>query len=221
LKQESKEPAPSDALEFGKMIGCRQTFSRMAGKCTAADADCLKKTRDGKLYLGFARNWDECCIRHFGMSRANAERLIALLEEFGLAYFEVAQLTRVSPETFRALAPSIHHRTLHLNGEAIALVPENAARVAAVVAAHRKAALPGTTAPPAINPGAINPGTINPGAINMETRLDALDRRCNRLLDEFAELSGAWRDTRGRMMLGSVLARTRSALARLGLELGA
>jgi hypothetical protein len=55
----------------------------------------------------------------------------------------------------------------------------------------------------------------------VDTRLDALDQRCNRLLAEFEELSGAWRDSVDRMMLGAVLARTRSALTRLGLELGA
>jgi hypothetical protein len=199
VKQESKKAA-SNALEFGKMIGRRQTFGLMAGKCSAADAECLKKTRDQKLYLGFAKNWDECCTKHIGMSRANAERVIGLLEEFGAAYFEVAQLTRVSPETFRQLAPSIHDGTLHHRGEAIALLPENAARVASVVGEHRKAAP--------------SPRTAN-------TRLDALEARCNRLLEEFEELSGAWSDSGDRMMLGSVLARTRSALERLSLELGA
>lgn len=198
MKQGSKEPK-RDALEFGKMMGRRQTFSLVAGKCTAADAECLKKTRDQKLYRGYAKSWEECCTQHIGMSRANAERMIGLLEEFGPAYFELAQLTRVSPETFRALAPSIHDQTLHHNGEAIALIPENAARVASAVATHRKAA-------PARTVG---------------TRLDALDQRCNRLLAEFEELSGAWRDSVDRMMLGAVLARTRSALTRLGLELGA
>jgi len=83
--------------------------------------------------------------------------------------------------------------------EAIALIPENAARVAALVGEHRKAASPRTA----------------------NTRLDALEQHCNRLLEEFEELSGAWRDSGDRMMLGSVLARTRSALERLSLELGA
>jgi hypothetical protein len=199
LKHGPKEPK-RNALEFGKMIGRRQTFSLVAGKCTAADAECLKKTRDQKLYLGYAKSWEECCAQHIGMSRANAERLIGLLEEFGPAYFEVAQLTRVSPETYRQLAPSIHDGTLHHQGEAIALIPENAARVALVVGEHRKALPP--------------PRTLN-------ARLDALEARCNRLLEEFEELSGAWRDNGDRLMLGSVLARTRSALARIGLELGA
>jgi hypothetical protein len=125
--------------------------------------------------------------------------VIGLLEEFGPAYFEVAQLTRVSPETFRTLAPSIHNRMLHHDGEAIALIPENAARVAAVVGEHRKAA-----AAPA-----------------RDTRLEALEQRCDRMLGEFEELSSAWRDSANRLLLGAVLARTRSALTRLGLELGA
>ena len=181
------------------MLGRRQTFSLMAGRCSAADAD-LKKTRDQKLYQGFARNWEECCTQHIGMSRANAERIIGLLEEFGPAYFEVAQLTRVSPETFRQLAPCIHDGTLHHQGEAIALIPENAARVALVVGEHRKAVPPPRP---------------------LDARLDALEARCNRLLEEFEELSGAWRDSGNRLMLRSVLARTRSELARLGLELGA
>ena len=203
MKQKSKEPK-RDALEFGKMIGRRQTFSLVAGRCTAADAECLKKTRDQKLYLGYAKSWEECCTKHIGMSRANAERLIGLLEEFGPAYFEVAQLTRVSPETFRQMAPSIQDGTLHHQGEAIALIPENAARVALVVGAHRKAAP--------------SPRTVE---AQVGMRLDALETRCNRLLKEFEELSCAWHDNGDRLMLGSVLARTRSALARLGLELGA
>src|ERR1035437_9643617 len=203
VKQESKKTA-SDTLEFGKMLGRRQTFSLVAGKCTVADVECLKKTRDQKLYRGYAKSWEECCTRHIGMSRANPERLIGLLEEFGPAYFEVAQLTRVSPETFRQLAPSIHDRTLHHLGGAIALIPENAARVASVVGEHRKAVR--------------SPRTVD---TPVGTRLDALEARCNRLLEEFEELSCAWRDNGDRLMLGSVLARTRSALARLGLELGA
>jgi hypothetical protein len=200
LKQGSKKPT-GNALEFGKMLGRRQTFSLVAGKCTAADAECLKQTRDRKLYLGYAKSWEECCTRHIGMSRANAERLIGLIEEFGPAYFEIAQLTRISPETFRALAPAIQDKTLHHNGEAIALIPENAARVAQVVGEHRKAAAP----PPS----------------TADTRLDALEQRANRLIAEFEQLSGVWRDGGERLMLGAVLARTRSELTRLGLELGA
>ena len=198
--QKTDQPTPMDAIEFGRMIGQRQTLSLFAGRCTAADADCLKKTRDRKLYRGFAKNWDECCTRHFGMSRANAERLIGLLEEFGAAYFAVAQLTRISPETFRALAPIIHGQALYHDGDPKGLPLENAERVVEAVATYRKSAPPPRT---------------------MGTRLDALEQHCNRLIQEFEKLSGAWRETGDRMNLGAVLARTRTELARLSLELGA
>jgi hypothetical protein len=48
-------------------------------------------------------------------------------------------LTRVSPETFRAIAPAIQDGALHYQGEAIELNPENSRRVAAVVAELRSA----------------------------------------------------------------------------------
>ena len=48
-------------------------------------------------------------------------------------------MTRVSPETFRAIAPAIQDGALHYQGEVIALNPENSHRVAAAVAGLRSA----------------------------------------------------------------------------------
>jgi hypothetical protein len=47
------------------------------------------------------------------------------------AYFELAQLTRISPEAYRPIAPAVTSQAICLNGEAIALVAENAGKVAA------------------------------------------------------------------------------------------
>ena len=38
---------------------------------------------------------------------------------------EVAQLTLFTQEQFRAIAPAIREKNLHVHGEAIALIPEN------------------------------------------------------------------------------------------------
>jgi len=103
---------------------------------------------DKKLYLDYAKNFNEFCQKHFHTSKENATRLIRLLEEFGPTYFEVAQLTRISPATYRAIAPAIRDQTLHHNGEAIALIPENAGKVAAAVAEVRKT----VTIKPAVEP---------------------------------------------------------------------
>jgi hypothetical protein len=71
------------------------------------------------------------------MSRSEADRLIRLLDEFGHAYFEVSQITRISAAVYRAIAPAVSDGTLHHNGEAIALIPENSQKVAAAVAEIR------------------------------------------------------------------------------------
>ncbi len=126
--------------------------------------------RDEKLYVNHAKDWGEFCVVYLHISRENADRIIRLLEEFGTTYFEVAQFTRISPATYRAIAPSIRDQALHHNGDAIALIPENAARVAAAVAELRKAAKP-----PA------------PAADPPEDPVTRLERRCTEIVKELEE----------------------------------
>jgi len=128
----------NEQLNLARLLGRREAFSMVAARCSAADAQILRQVRDEKLYLAIARDWDEFCSSHLHMCRANANRLIGLLNEFGPQYFEIAQLTRISPETYRAIAPSIQDGALLKDGEAIALIPENAEKVAAAVAELRK-----------------------------------------------------------------------------------
>jgi hypothetical protein len=135
--------------DLGRLMGRREAFNVVAARCSAADAATLRDIREKGLYEGHAENWDEFCVRHLHSSKPHVNRIIRYLEEFGPSYFEVAQLTRISPATYRAIAPAIRDQTLHHNGEAIALLPENAAKVAAAVSELRKAAEPGTSDAPA------------------------------------------------------------------------
>jgi hypothetical protein len=136
-----------DGFNLGRLLGQTEAFTLVAGRCSAAQAAKMKEIRDTRAYLSNAKDWREFCRKYLHTSRANATRFIKLLEEFGPAYFEVAQLTRISAETFRAIAPSIRDQALHHNGEAIALIPENAEKVAAVVAEMRPAATEKPAAP--------------------------------------------------------------------------
>jgi PHD/YefM family antitoxin component YafN of YafNO toxin-antitoxin module len=133
-----KDLKMSDDLSLGRLLGRREAFNLIAARCSAADAVLLRKIRDEKLYVDHAKDWEEFCREHLHTSKPNANRLIHILEEFGPQYFEVAQLTRISPKTYRAIAPSIRDQSLHHNGEAIALIPENAEKVAAAVAELRR-----------------------------------------------------------------------------------
>jgi len=156
-------------LDLGTVLGRNQAFGLIAGRCSAAQAACLREIRDKKLYKKRCPDWDVFCREHLHMARSQVTHVINLLNEFGPDYFELAQLTRISPETYRAIQPALHDQGLHVDGEAIALIPANAARISKAVAQLRQAsAITGTSKEP--------------------DQLAVLERRCSEIVAEFAEL---------------------------------
>jgi hypothetical protein len=135
------ELADGDAamLELGVILGQNIAFGVVAGRCSAAQAQSLRRLRDEKLYKRCCEKWEDFCPQYLKISRTEADRTIRLLEEFGPIYFELSQLTRVSPETYRAIAPAIENGVLHHNGESIPLNADNSRKVAAAVAEMRSA----------------------------------------------------------------------------------
>src|SRR3989442_3804145 len=85
-------------FELGQILGSRRAFSAIAGRCSAADAECLRRICEQKLFKHKSDSWDEFCPRYIGMSKASANRIIRLLDDFGPDYFELAQLTRITPD---------------------------------------------------------------------------------------------------------------------------
>jgi len=82
-----------DVYELGTWIGRRQAFASIAGSCSAADAECLRRVRDRKQYRALGMNWDDFCQKRIGINRRTAEQIIRRLEEFGPQYFTLAQVT--------------------------------------------------------------------------------------------------------------------------------
>jgi hypothetical protein len=82
-------PPAADAGEFelGIILGSRIAFASVAGRCSAADAECMRRMRDEKLYLHRAPTWEEFCPQYLGLSKAQANRVIRYLGEFGPDYF--------------------------------------------------------------------------------------------------------------------------------------
>jgi len=191
----------ADDFELGMMLGGRKAFASVAGRCSAADADCLRRVRDQKLYLNRAATWDEFCPKYLGLSRGHANRIIRYLEELGPDYFVLAQLTQVTPEQFRAIAPAVREHNIHVNGEAIALLPENSDRVVAAVSELRQAAA----------------GAPDTNAVE---RLAEYGRRFDRLIAQFAEFSRSPMSVVERSQVNSVLRQAVRDLQRLGLERG-
>lgn len=168
------------AVELGKLLGQRKAFGLIAGRCSAAHAASLKEIRDGKKYEATSPSWDEFCETDLHISRSQANRIIKNLEDFGPAYFELTQLTAVSPREYRELAPAIADHRLEINGQSIALIPEKAEEVAAAVDELRRKM--------AADRAAADKAAVKP-ATSARERLELLDRDCRKLAAEFENLS--------------------------------
>ena len=165
----------AQAVQLGQILGRRQAYVELAGRCSALEAVSIKRLRDAKLYLKLASNWVEFCPKFLGMSKASADRVIRWLDEFGPDYFTLAQLTRVSPDEYRQrIAPAMAEGAIHRGGETIKLIPENTEKVAAAVDQLRQA-----PAPP------------DRGTMDADQRVSALYRRIDIVVAEFRKLRKA------------------------------
>jgi hypothetical protein len=121
-------------LELDRWLGRREAFGLIAGRCSAAEVESLRRIRDEKLYCEKTPSWDEFCSQHLGVSRRNVERSIRHLEEFGPAFFHVSQLAHISAQEYRAIAEHVTATGVRLDGNEIALLPENSEKLTGAVA---------------------------------------------------------------------------------------
>ena len=161
----------SEALDLGIVLGQNQAFGLIAGRCSAAQAESIRRIRTEQLYKRVTEHWRDFCPQYLKISGSQADNIIRLWEEFGAGYFEVAQLTRVSPETYRAIEPAVENGILNLNGEQIELTLENSRKVAAAVAEVRRS-LPAKPV----------------AELPFPERVARLDRLCQELIQEFTAI---------------------------------
>ena len=214
----SPDTAAADAalMELGFALGQSHTFGLVAGRCSAAQAQGLRRLRENKLYKSRCEKWDDFCPKYLKMSRSEADRTIKLLEEFGPAYFELSQLMRISPETFRAIAPNIENGVLHHNGEAIELSGENSSRVVAAFAELR-AALPKKTAE--LNELELElRGLLHES--DVQQRIDKLAKCCFTIVAEFEKIARDERLGITRVHFQSTLGIVRDEMVRVAVENG-
>jgi hypothetical protein len=127
-------------FKVAEMLGQNRMASMVGGRCSAVSIDRMRQIRDQKLFLAVAETWEEFCPKFLGISKTQANRLIQMLNDYGPQYFELAQLTRVTVEEYKTIAPAMTNNGLAWNGEEIELVPENAEKLAAAVVELRKIA---------------------------------------------------------------------------------
>jgi hypothetical protein len=129
----SAEQPEARAFDLARWLGRREAFGTIAGRCSAADVECLRQIRDRKLFKDHAPSWDEFCTKDLHLSRRKVDRDIRYLEKFGPPFFLLAQLTRITPQQYGAIAPHVAADGIHMDGQVVALLESNAERVTAVV----------------------------------------------------------------------------------------
>jgi len=195
----------TDWFELGHCLGQNHAFGVVAGRCSAAQAAGLYRLREDKVYQRRGMTWDEFCPAYVKLSRSETDRIIRLWQEFGASYFELAQLTRVSAETYRAIASSVKDGRLYHNGESIELNAENSRKVADAVAEMRRELAATKEAMP---------------AHEIPQRLEALDKLCDSVISEFRRIARDEPNESDRIGLACVLYRLHDALADLAMQHG-
>jgi hypothetical protein len=127
----------TSTLELGAWMGKGQAFGLMRNRCSAAQAECLKQLRERRLHDAVGLTWDAFCRDRLGISRSNADKLIQRLDEFGADYFRLAEITRIGPDTYRAISDAIVEQHIEIDGERVPITPENGRRIRIAVAQMR------------------------------------------------------------------------------------
>jgi len=194
--EDAPQPTTQEVLDVGMLLGQNQAFGLVAGRCTAAQAQLLRRMREEKLYLHLCPRWRDFCDTYLHLPGSSADNIIRLLDEFGPDYFDLAQLTRISADTYRALAPSIENGVLHIDGDQIALTRENSRKVADAVAQIRR-----------------NLPAPNSGSVSQAERLKRIDQLCTILAEEFESMPG--NSQQQYMALSGIVARLSRSLENL------
>jgi hypothetical protein len=135
-----------EGVDLGMWLGRRQAFALMAGRCSAADAECIREARRNKRYRALKMTWEQFCVERLGITSVTANKIVRQLEEFGPEFFTLAQLTRVTPEEYRRLKVAVRGHALLHAGEEIPIEAENGPRLAAAIDELRRNAKADLTA---------------------------------------------------------------------------
>jgi hypothetical protein len=193
-------------LDLGKVLGQSIAFGMIAGRCSAAQAAALRQARTEKAYRRFGLTWNQFCPKHLKMSGSQADEIIRLLEEFGPEYFENTETVRISPDTYRLVAPFIQDKALCVGGEVLELNSANVQKVARTVRESQRA-LPAAAEDPSLS-----------------CRLSALHRHAMGVAAEFREVARECRKSEDALMFQSMFRSTLvlacCELQRVGFENG-
>ena len=115
----------TSSAELWKMMGRREAFSLVAGRCSAADVESLRRIKEGKLYEPLGCTWAEFCLRHLNVSRRKVDLEIGYLKHHGPEFFTLRQLAHISVREYAQIAGHVSEAGVHVDDAVVPLLPEN------------------------------------------------------------------------------------------------
>jgi hypothetical protein len=189
-------PTMRDA-NLDRWLGRREAFGLIAGRCSAADVECLREIREKQLYLKVAKNWDEFCRVQLRSSRHRIDGAIRQLEKYGHPFFHATQMMRITETEYIAIKPHMSEEGVNFEGEVIPWGTQHTERLAEAIGKLRAIAAP-------------KPARTPRGFDQLLERIEAL----NVFLDKNDPL-----DDRQRRALGDALLRLSNHASRRGIVL--
>ena len=189
-------------LDLGKVLGQSMAFGVIAGRCSAAQAAALRQARTEKAYRRFGLTWNQFCPKHLRMSGTQADEIVRLLEEFGPEYFENTETVRISPDTYRLVAPFIRDKALHVEGETLEMNSANVQKVARSVRESQRALPP--PAAPETAPAPVPEAPADEHQI-LSDRLDALHRNAKAVIAGYREFAKDCRKAENPILIEGML----------------
>ena len=123
-----KPPANRDA-NLERWLGRRDVFTLIAGRCSAAEAACLREIRERKLYVDSAPSWDEFCRLRLKSSRHKFDTVIRQLDEHGPQFFHANQAHRLTEPEYIALKEHFTEQGMTAGGQLILWGEDNMERI--------------------------------------------------------------------------------------------
>jgi hypothetical protein len=200
-----------DAVDLGTWMGRKQAFSLIAGRCSAADAECIRQMRSKRAYRALGLNWDKFCRERLRICRATADLIVRQLEEFGPAFFTLAQIMRITADEYRRISSAVSGEKLLHAGEEIPIEAENAPRLAAAIEDLRRQREAEAAATPATDSQATTAG-IDAVFAKLESAVEALGQ-------DIEQASALDLDAPRRSNLRTLLLRAMNRLGELGLTI--
>ncbi len=138
MEQTEQSKTPAGGFDLGTWLGRNQAFTLVAGRCSAALAECLIEIKETKRYRALEDTWEDFCSQRLGVSRATADRVVRQYRRLGSTFSKLSSFVRIKPSEYQIIADAVTEDGLSYGGEIIPLDAEHAPKLAEALEALQR-----------------------------------------------------------------------------------